>query len=357
VRTVAVAGASGIVGRGYLEHLEQVADGAVRVLALGRRPPAGRAGVEHLPVDLTQPEQVRSLAPALRGVTELVYAAVSDDADDVVGGWATDRHVDRNLAMLATLLDVLEDEAPALRHVLVLQGTKAYGTTLGRFDLPARETDRASLATTFYWAQEDHVRARQHGKSWHWTILRPTAVVGVAERCQINVVGSVAAYATLLRELGMPLRFPGTSEHAVWQMVDNHLVGRAIEWALTRPDPGNDIFNVSNGDATNWESVWSVVADAFRMQVGAARPLRLAEVMPRQAARWREIAARHRLVNAELAELASWDVMDGHMGRDHNSYVSTLKIRAAGFDGFRDSLETFADKLALMADAGLVPRY
>jgi hypothetical protein len=79
--------------------------------------------------------------------------------------------------------------------------------------------------------------------------------------------------------------------------------------------------------------------------------------MPRQAARWREIAARHRLVNAELAELASWDVMDGHMGRDHNSYVSTLKIRAAGFDGFRDSLETFADKLALMADAGLVPRY
>jgi nucleoside-diphosphate-sugar epimerase len=354
VRTVAVAGASGIVGRGYLEH---VADRDMQVLALGRRAPAARPGLRHLSVDLTKIDEVRALAPALTGVTELVYAAVSDDVDDVVGGWATDDHVDRNLAMLASLLEVLEQSAPDLRHVLLLQGTKAYGTTLGRFDLPARETDRAALVTSFYWAQEDLVRARQAGKRWNWTILRPTSVIGVAERCQINVLGSVAVYATVLKELRTPLRFPGTSEHHVWQMVDNHLLGRAIDWALTRSDPGNEIFNVSNGDATNWESVWPVIADFFKMQTGWARPVRLAQLMPRQQGRWREIAARHALRNPVMSELTSWDVLDAHMRRDHNSYVGTLKLRAHGFDGFRDSLETVADKLAMIADSGLIPRY
>jgi nucleoside-diphosphate-sugar epimerase len=357
VRTVAVAGATGIVGRGYLEYL---AGHDVRVLALGRRAPAVRDGVTHLRVDLTRPEEVRALGPALAGVTELVYAAVSDDhgdADDVVGGWSTDGHVDRNLAMLTTLLDVLEEAAPDLRHVLLLQGTKAYGTTLGRFDLPARETDRAPLVTSFYRAQEDHVRTRQAGKGWSWTILRPTAVIGVAEQCQINVLGSVAVYATVLKELGMPLRFPGTSEHVVWQMIDNHLLGEAIEWAVTRTGPGNEIFNVSNGDATNWESVWPVVADFFKMRTGWPRPIRLAELMPRQEGLWRELAGRHGLANPVMGDLTSWDVLDGHVRRDHNAYVGTLKIRGHGFGAFRDSLETIADKLDLMADARLVPRY
>jgi hypothetical protein len=58
-----------------------------------------------------------------------------------------------------------------------------------------------------------------------------------------------------------------------------------------------------------------------------------------------------------MADLTSWDVLDGHMGRDHNAYVGTLKIRAHGFGGFRDSLETVSDKLSLMAQARLIPRY
>ena len=351
-RTIAVAGATGIVGRGFLEHL---AGRDVRLLALGRRAPAAQANVTHLPVDLTRPDQVAALAERLTDVDQLVYAAVSDDAGNVVSGWSTDAHVDRNRAMLADLLDVLEPAAPRLRDVLVLQGTKAYGTTRGRFRLPARESDPRPPVTNFYWAQEDLLRTRK--AAWSWTILRPTAVVGVAEKCAINILGSVAVYATLLKETGSALHFPGTHDHPVWQLVDNHLLGEAIDWCLTRPPHGNEIFNVSNGDATNWESLWPVIAAHFKMPVGPPRPVRLTDVMPARQPLWAEIAQKHGLANPVMADLVSWEVLDGHTRRDHNAYVGTLKIRGHGFNGFRDSIDTVTDKLRLMTAGGLIPRY
>jgi nucleoside-diphosphate-sugar epimerase len=357
VRKVAVAGATGIVGRGFCEHLAGPAGQDVAIVALGRRAPPPQRNLTHVPVDLTRPEGVRAVAPALAGVTELVYAAVSDDPDDVMAGWETPAHSDRNLAMMSSLLDVVESATDRLRHVLVLQGTKAYGTQLGRFTLPARETDPRPILASFYWGQEDHLRARQADRDWHWTILRPTAVIGVAERCQINLLGSVAVYATLLREAGQPLRFPGTSDHLIWQMIDNHLLGEAIDWCLARPSTTNEIFNVANGDATNWESLWPVIADFFAMPIGWPRPLSVRALMRDQQPRWDRIAATHGLANPTMADLVSWEVMDGHMSRNHNSYVSTLEIRRHGFTGFRDSLDTVARKLDLMAEARLIPRY
>jgi nucleoside-diphosphate-sugar epimerase len=353
MRKIVVAGARGIVGRGFLEFM---AGRDVEIVALGRRAPIAQQNVTHVPVDLTRPCEVAALAPALAGASELVYAAVSDD-DDVMAGWGQAGHSDRNRAMLAALLDVLESASDELRQVLVLQGTKAYGTQLGRFTLPARESDPRPLVASFYWPQEDHLRARQVGQDWSWTILRPTAVIGVAERCNINILGSVAVYATVLKQLGQPLRFPGISEHLIWQMIDNHLLGEAIDWCLTRPGGSNEIFNVANGDATNWESLWPVIADFFKMQIGWPRPVSVSSLMRDQQPLWERIAAEHGLANATMSDLVSWQVMDGHMSRNHNSYVGTLKIRGHGFQGFRDSLQTVADKLELMAEARLIPRY
>lgn len=354
MRKIAIAGASGLVGRGFVAHM---ADQDAELLALGRRAPAAQPNLTHVPVDLTRPDQVAALTTALTGVTELVYAAVSDDPGDVMAGWDTVEHGERNLRMLSSLLDVVESSSTSLRHVVVLQGTKAYGTQLGRFTLPARESDPRPLVTSFYWPQEDHLRDRQQGKSWTWTILRPTAVIGVAERCPINLVGSVAVYATVLKELGMPLRFPGTGDHRIWQMVDNELLGEAIDWALTRPGAGNEIFNVSNGDATTWDSLWPVVADFFKMPLGSSRPVLVGSMLGRRQDLWQRITEQHSLANPMMADLVSWQVMDGHMRGDHNSYVSTLKIRGHGFGSFRDSLDTFHDKLELMARARLIPGY
>ena len=91
------------------------------------------------------------------------------------------------LAMLRNLLDAIE--SPRLRHVTLLQGTKAYGAHLGmRMRLPAREREPRVEHPNFYFEQEDFLRDRQRGRDWSWTILRPQVVLGVAKKWAVSEV-------------------------------------------------------------------------------------------------------------------------------------------------------------------------
>ena len=215
MRKIVVAGARGIVGRGFLEFM---AGRDVELVALGRRAPIAQQNVTHVPVDLTRPAEVAALAPALAGASELVYAAVSDD-DDVMAGWGRTGHSDRNRAMFAALLDVLESASDELRHVLVLQGTKAYGTQLGRFTLPARESDPRPLVASFYWPQEDLLRDRQVGQDEREatvTIREQTLSVEDGHRGTpgVHVIADSATWLENLRRLSASYLFLGKGESA-----------------------------------------------------------------------------------------------------------------------------------------------
>ncbi len=47
------------------------------------------------------------------------------------------------------------------------------------------------------------------GKAWSWSALRPSVVGGVALGNPMNLAVAIAVYASLSKELGLPLRFPG----------------------------------------------------------------------------------------------------------------------------------------------------
>ena len=113
-----------------------------------------------------------------------------------------------------------------LRHVTVYQRGKAYGADLGPFKTPAREDDPRLMPPSFYYDQEDARRRRQKGKSWHFTALRPEAVCGYSIGNPMNLTMVIAVYAAISKELGLPLRFPGTmaAYHALYQVTS------AISW-------------------------------------------------------------------------------------------------------------------------------
>ena len=65
-----------------------------------------------------------------------------------------------NLAMMRNLMDPLLPDRHGLRHVSVLQGTKAYGSPRAS-TYAIRRPRKASRAIThanFYWLQEDYIR-------------------------------------------------------------------------------------------------------------------------------------------------------------------------------------------------------
>jgi NAD(P)-dependent dehydrogenase (short-subunit alcohol dehydrogenase family) len=135
-KKVVVAGATGLVGNAALRHFGGA--GGCEIVALSRRKPRELYGARHVQVDLTDPAQCTQAATTLQDTTHLVYAALYE-APNLIDGWRDPNQIRTNDLMLRHLMAVLEPVAPALRHVALLQGTKAYGVHVRPLTVPARE--------------------------------------------------------------------------------------------------------------------------------------------------------------------------------------------------------------------------
>src|SRR3546814_16060041 len=80
--------------------------------------------------------------------------------------------------MLRNIVEPVERGSADLKHLTLLQGTKAYGSHIEPMRIPAKERWPRHSHDNFYWAQEDWVAERAAGKGWSWSILRPQAVLG-----------------------------------------------------------------------------------------------------------------------------------------------------------------------------------
>ena len=98
--------------------------------------------------------------------------------------------------MLINLLDALLPKNP-VRHITLLQGTKAYGAAVAPMRIPARESQPRVEHENFYWRQEDYLAAEAHNHKFAYTILRPQLVVGPNYGVVMNVVPVIGAYASL----------------------------------------------------------------------------------------------------------------------------------------------------------------
>ncbi len=349
---VVVAGALGLVGRGVVEHLSGM--GEWDIVGVSRRPPDFESRAQFVSVDLLDREGCRQRLGGLTGVTHIVYAAVNEQRD-LVSGWRQRGHTEANVAMLLNLFEVLEAGSPDLQHVTLLQGAKAYGAHFGGFPLPARETDPRHMPPNFYYEQEDYLRARQRGKPWSWTILRPPLIVGFAVGSAMNMLTTIAAYAAICRELGLPFRFPGSNLTHIAQAVDTRLLARAIHWAATTPACANEIFNVTNGDCYTWERLWLRFAKGLGVEYGSPQPYPLTQGMADKEPLWQGIVARHGLRPYRLADLTSWPYADWQFAKPVNSYLSTIKLRQAGFHDCVDTEEMYVDWFGRLRRENIIP--
>jgi nucleoside-diphosphate-sugar epimerase len=358
-KKVVVAGATGLVGSAALRHFSSV--GGCEVVALSRRKPRDLHGARFVAVDLTDPAQCTRAAPELSGATHLVYAALYEKPD-LVGGWRDDSQIRINDSMLRNLMAALEPAAPRLRHVALLQGTKAYGVHVRPLVVPARE-GRSEMyeQPNFYWAQENFLRELQTAKSWHWSILRPVLIIGEAMGGAMDLIPPLGVYAAMLREQGSRLDYPGGAAR-VAQAVDVDLLARAIAWSGEAQPAQNEAFNVTNGDVFTWENVWPAIADALGMKPGKAVPLSLAEQSADWIEPWDDLRRRHNLAAPALQEFvglsfqyADYSMRFGQTEPGPPSIVSTVKINRAGFTEMMDTEDMFRKWFCHARDSRLLP--
>ncbi len=354
-KTVLVAGATGLVGYAALKHFVCLPD--VDVIAVSRRVPPSFDG-RHLALDLTDAAACSAAGESLRDVTHLVYAALFE-LPGLIEGWRNDQQIATNARMLRNLLGFLTRTAPGLRHVTLLQGTKAYGVHVRPIAVPARE-GRSDMREqpNFYWAQEDYLRTAQAGRDWSFTILRPVLIVGEAIGGAMNLIPALGAHAAVMRERGPILPYPGGAER-VSQAVDADLLARAIAWAGDTPAARNETFNVTNGDVFTWPNVWPAIAEAVGMRAGPDEPFLLQSL---GRADWDRVRERYGLVSPGLPdfvglslEYADYQMRYGHTEPGPPAIVSTVKIARAGFREVLDTETMFQKWFKVFQQKRLLP--
>jgi nucleoside-diphosphate-sugar epimerase len=344
--SVLIAGASGLVGNATLE-LFLSRNGWTEVTALSRRVPEidSRRPYRHVSVDLRDAGAARTALADVGDVTHLVYAALYEKPG-LIQGWQERDQMETNLRMLENCLEPLLGSR-TLRHVTMLQGTKAYGIHVHPMPIPARERAPRDPHENFYWLQEDFLKekAREHG--FAWTILRPQLIIGRSWGVAMNLAPIIGAYAAICDEEGLPFSFPGGISY-VWEAVDARLVADVVEWAGSSPRAVNEHFNVTNGDVFEWRDLWPGMASVLGVRTGPDDPRSMAAFLEGKHDVWERIVTRHALRPIPLADIlgeshhyADFCFAYGATEPPPPAFSSRIKLQQAGFTGCQDTQETF----------------
>ncbi len=347
-----VVGALGVIGRYIVERL--LAEEGWSVIGLSRRDAPSTDRYRHLSVDLLDADALGARRGDLKDASHVFYAAFQP-AQGAAASYAS--NIAPNRDMLVNAVTAVEGASLALARVVLVTGTKYYGSHLGPFKTPARESDPRHLPPDYYFDQIDWLTAFQGGKPWDWVELRPQTLCGFAPGTAMSILPAIAVYAAISKELGLPLRFPGKpgAYDAIYQVTESSHFAAAALWAATEPRCRLEAFNITNGDYFRWRNVWPRIAAVFEMPAGEPQTVSLTQHMAGMGSLWRAMTGKHGLEPFEWGQLVAWPFADYVFGCDWDVMSDVTKSRRFGFNDVVDSEEMFVRLLGRFRHERIVP--
>jgi nucleoside-diphosphate-sugar epimerase len=352
-KTALIVGVSGIVGGNLADHL--IAEKDWTVYGVARRP-GQREGIIPIALDL-QDADAAKLALADVKPTHVFLTTWLRQPTEA-------ENIRVNAGMVRNVLAAVS-KAKTVQHVGLVTGLKHY---LGPFEsygkgslpsTPFREEQPRLEIENFYYAQEDEVFSAAERDGYGWSIHRPHTVIGYAVGNAMNMGTTLAVYASICRELGRPMQFPGSSVQwkSLTDMTDARLLAKHLVWAATTPAARNQAFNVVNGDVFRWSWMWKRIAAWFGVEAaelqGEGVPLekQLADAAPI----WKQIAVKYGLAEGDLNVLASAWHTDADLGRPVEVVTDMSKSRKLGFTAYQPTDESFLELFERLREDRLIP--
>lgn len=173
----------------------------------------------------------------------------------------------------------------------------------------------------------------------------------------MNHLMALALYASISREMGRALHFPGMpgAFRAVYQFTDARLFARAMVWAATCPHCANQALNMTNGEFERWENVWPAIAEVFGMAIGSVEPMRLTDFMADKEPVWGKMRERHNLRPYRLDELVSWKFADWSYSNTFDQMSNMGKARRLGWSESLDTEEMFRSLIGRLVVDKVIP--
>jgi nucleoside-diphosphate-sugar epimerase len=350
-KTAVVVGALGVIGRYIVEKLASLPDW--QVIGLSRRKGEDGPRVRYISVDLLDRSAVEAQLSGLDRVTHVFYAAFQASSG-AAANYATNM---ANRDMLVAAVSAIDKASRALERVVLVTGTKYYGSHLGPFKTPAREDDARHMPPDYYFDQIDWLVEYQRDKRWNWTELRPQTLCGFAPGSAMSIVPVIAVYAAISKELALPLRFPGKpgAYRSIYQVTESTQLANAALWAANEPRCANQAFNITNGDYFRWCNLWPQIAAVFEMPLAEPQTISLVQHMGDKAPLWERMVAKHNLRRYRYDEIVAWPFGDYVFGCDWDVMSNVTKSRQFGFHDVVDSEEMFVRLLRKFRSERIVP--
>lgn len=352
-KTALIVGVTGIVGGNLADLLAGRTDWTVYGMA---RRPGRREGILPIAVDL---QDTGAVAAALKAVkpTHIFLATWLRQPTE-------EKNIRVNAGMVRNVLDVVS-AAESVQHVALVTGLKHYlgpFEAYGKGNLPAtpfREEQPRLELENFYYAQEDEVFAAAARDGYGWTIHRPHTIIGYAVGNAMNMGTTLAVYASICKELGNPMRFPGSSVqwNSLTDMTDARLLANHLLLAVTTPAARNQAFNVVNGDVFRWKWLWKRIAGWFGAEAAEleGEGIPLEKQLAGVASVWRQIVAKNGLVEDDPDQLTSAWHTDADLGRPVEVVTDMSKSRKLGFTEYQATDESFFDLFERLKNERLIP--
>ena len=358
---ILIVGASGLVGTATALEFHSA---GYEVISVSRRVPEllSQDSIKHFSIDLQDRNACAEfIKKHCLDITHLVYTAVYE-LPGLIKGWTDSKQIETNGSMFENMLEPLS-KTGELRHVTLLQGTKAYGLTVGPIRTPARESQDRVVHPNFYWVQEDFLRSQSEKQDFDYTIMRPQLIVGPNHGVVMNIPPVIGIYGAIRKELGQPFSFPG-GPIWVWEAVDVRLVAKAIRWAAENSIANGETYNLTNGEVFSFRDMWPRLAQTLGLEVGEDDLCLLSEFIPKNKNVWEAIVKKHSLRDIGLDNILGESHFYADMCFASNSekappptFVSSIKIREHGFNQVWNTEESFCYWLQDLQKRKVLPLY
>ena len=268
-----------------------------------------------------------------------------------------------NLKLFTSVMDVLKDHP--LEHAGIVTGGRCYGSVfmgpgLHDYVIPFREDFPRIAADSWYYQVEDALAELAKERGFNWSVMRPSTIIGYSEGSPFNFGTSLAVYASLMKELGRPLVFPGMMKayNAQIDHTSAELLARQLIWAVREPKAKNEAFNCVNADRARWFEVWMAIGKWFDMPIELKENGMSTDAILLDAEKsglWDDMIKKYGLRNQPLSKLAPKTTIDSFMMIDWDQPYSVDKIREAGFTETVDSSKMFCDLFQVLRDVKAIP--
>ena len=349
-----VVGATGITGSNLAEEL--ISQGWT-TYGLSRNPKDTIKDLIPIQADLLN---IQSLENALEDIspTHIYFTTwMRNDTEE--------ENIRVNSALVRNLLDVLAPKK-SVKHVALVTGLKHY---LGPFEAyvkegklpetPLREEQQRLPLPNFYYAQEDEMYKASERDGFIWSVHRPHTVVGYAVGNLMNITSTLAVYASICKETGRKMIWPGSSEqwNGLSDVTDARILAKQLVWASTTDSAKNTAFNIANGDVFRWKWLWYRLADYFGIEAvgfeGIIKPLE--KEMENAQEIWKNISQKYQLKEENLQRLSSAWHTDLDLGRPLEVMTDMTNSRSLGFNEYQNTEKSFFEVFEKLKAEKIIP--